>query len=352
MSKRGRTAFWRPGETLEGEGSMYFYCEKCKKQYPMNTLSYQCECGGMFRLFKDMGDEHAQEISIGARQTDLMKFQVGRLEFLLKMENLQPTGSFKDRGAYTLINELHRLGIKKIALDSSGNAGASIAAYAAAAGMECKVYVPKDTSAGKLQQIRAYGAEVVEVDGGRMEACHMVKKSLQGEYYASHVYNPLFFEGMKAMAYEIYHQLGDVVPDYIFMPVGNGTMLLGLYYGFEEIGRLPHFVPVQSKECAPLYEAFHGLPPAPKRETIAESIRIEKPKRLEEMLTAVRNSRGDVVAVSDDEILAAKERLGHRGIYVEAASAAALAGAIKAFQQGKPDNYRVVIPLTGSGLKG
>ena len=154
------------------------------------------------------------------------------------------------------------------------------------------------------------------------------------------------------MAYEIYHQLGNQVPDYIFMPVGNGTMLLGLYYGFEEIGRLPHFVPVQSKACAPLYEAFHKLPAAPKGRTIAEAIRIETPKRLEEMLMAVKNSRGDVVAVDDEDILSAKELLGHRGVYVETTAAAALAGAIKVFKQGKPDNYRVVIPITGSGMKG
>ncbi len=331
---------------------MYFYCEKCKKKYPMNSLSYRCECGGMFRLFKDSSDEYTKEISIGATQTDLMDFHVGRTDFLLKLENLQPTGSFKDRGAYTLINEIHKLGIKKIALDSSGNAGAAIAAYAAAADIDCTIYVPTNTSPDKLRQIRAYGAHIVEVEGGRMEACHAVKTNLNGTYYASHVYNPLFFEGMKAMAYEIYHQLGNQVPDYIFMPVGNGTMLLGLYYGFEEIGRLPHFVPVQSKACAPLYEAFHKLPAAPKGRTIAEAIRIETPKRLEEMLMAVKNSRGDVVAVDDEDILSAKELLGHRGVYVETTAAAALAGAIKVFKQGKPDNYRVVIPITGSGMKG
>mgnify|MGYP003607676528 FL=1 len=129
-------------------------------------------------------------------------------------------------------------------------------------------------------------------------------------------------------------------------------MLLGLYYGFEEIGRLPHFVPVQSKACAPLYEAFHKLPAMPKGKTIAEAIRIEAPKRLEEMLMAVRNSRGDVVAVDDEDILTAKELLGHRGVYVETTAAAALAGAMKVFKQGKPDNYRVVIPITGSGMKG
>ena len=157
---------------------------------------------------------------------------------------------------------------------------------------------------------------------------------------------------MKAMAYEIYEQLGKSVPEYIFMPVGNGTMLLGLYYGFMEIGRLPRLVPVQSKNCAPLYEAFNKMPAEPKTETIAESIRIESPKRLHDMLAAVTNSGGDVLIVEDEDIVKCKEMLGRRGIYVETTSAAALAGAMQIFGTAKPDNYRVVVPLTGSGLKG
>ena len=154
------------------------------------------------------------------------------------------------------------------------------------------------------------------------------------------------------MAYEIYEQLGESVPEYIFLPVGNGTMLLGLYYGFIEIGRLPRLMPVQSKNCAPLYEAFNKIPESPKTETIAESIRIEQPKRLHDMLAAVKNSGGDVLIVEDDDIVKCKRMLGRRGVYVETTSAAALAGAMQIFGTAKPDNYRVVVPLTGSGLKG
>lgn len=330
---------------------MYFYCEKCKKQYALNSHSYMCECGGMFRLHKDPKDSIPHEISIGETQTPLLPFAVDGIEYLLKMEHLQPTGSFKDRGAYALINELHHLGVDKIALDSAGNAGAAIAAYAAAAGIDCTVYVPDDISNEKVGQIEAYGAKIVKVANGRMKACAAVKQNLGDAYYASHVYNPLFFEGMKSMAWEMYHQLGDHVPDYVFIPVGNGTMLIGLYQGFMEIGRLPHFVGVQSTKCAPLYEAFYELPAEPKKTTIANAIRIETPKRLGDMLTAIKNSSGDVVTVEDTDILKAKKLLGSRGVYVEMTSAAALAGATKFFADGKPDNYRVVIPLTGSGLK-
>ena len=135
------------------------------------------------------------------------------------------------------------------------------------------------------------------------------------------------------------------------MPVGNGTMLIGLFLGFMEIGRLPHFVAVQSSKCAPLYEAYHEVPASPKRTTIAEAIRITKPKRLKEMVKAIRDSGGDVITVPDKDILKAQKYLSHRGIYVEMTSAAALAGAVQFFENGKPDNYKVVIPLTGNGLK-
>ena len=317
----------------------------------MNTHAYMCECGGLFSLHKDEEDEVTHEISLGEFVTPLLPLQIGKVEFLLKLENLLPTGSFKDRGAYTLINELHHLGTKKIVLDSPGNAGASVAAYAAAADMDCTVYVPDDISNEKVAQIEAYGSKIVKVPNGRMHACTAAKEHLGKAYYASHVYNPLFFEGMKSMAREMYQQLGNHIPDYVFIPVGNGTMLLGLFEGFMELGRLPHFVAVQSKKCAPLYEAYHNLAAEPKRTTIAEAIRIEHPKRLQEMIVAIQHSFGDVIAVDDKDILKAKKYLGNHGVYVEMTSAAALAGAEKFFQAGKPDNYKVIIPMTGNGLK-
>ena len=331
---------------------MYFYCEKCKKQYPLNSHSYRCEeCGGMFHLHKEKNDMIARGITLGEHETPLLPVTVDGLEVLLKLENLQPTGSFKDRGAYTLVNELAHLGIKEIALDSAGNAGASVAAYAAAAGMNCTVYVPDDASTEVVTQIEAYGAKIVKVMNGRMSACSAVKKNLGDAYYASHVYNPLFFEGIKSMAHEMYKQLGNHIPDYVIMPVGNGTMLIGLFLGFMEIGRLPQFIAVQSSKCAPLYEAFHELPESPKKTTIAEAIRIAKPKRINDMLRAIKASNGDVITVEDKDILAAKKQLGQKGVYVEMTSAAALAGALKYFKNGKPYNYHVVLPMTGSGLK-
>lgn len=150
---------------------MYFYCEKCKKQYPLNTHAIRCSCGGLFRLHKDAEDQVPQTVHIGHMVTPLVPMQAGGIDVLLKLENLQPTGSYKDRGAAALVNVAASLGIERIALDSAGYAGASMAAYAAAAGMACKVFVQAGVPESVVQQLTMYGAEVVRVAGTRMDAC-------------------------------------------------------------------------------------------------------------------------------------------------------------------------------------
>ena len=332
---------------------MHFYCEHCKKEYPIATHAYLCECGGLFRLYQsamDADDRH-ETVTLGETETPLLPLVIDGCRFYFKMEDRQPTGSFKDRGAKRLIGELAYLGINHVAVDSAGNAGAAVAAYAAAAGMTCRVYVPDDISAERAKQITAYGAEVVRVPNGRMNASSTLRAELGSDYYASHVYNPLFADGIKSMAEEIYHQLGDTVPDYIFVPIGNGSLLLGLYQGFAALGRLPHFIGVQSTKCAPVVEAFHELPETPRKNTIAETIRVGAPPRMEDILKALRRSGGDAVAVEDSDILKAAKTLNRHGVYAELTAAAALAGARIFFADGMPDNYRVVIPVPGSGLK-
>ena len=332
---------------------MHFYCERCKKEYPVATHAYACACGGLFRLYQsamDAEDRH-EAVTLGETETPLLPLKVDGHRFFFKMEDRQPTGSFKDRGASRLIGEIAHLGIERVVIDSAGNAGAAIAAYAAAAGIACRVYVPDDISPERAKQITAYGAEVIRVPNGRMNAGGVARAELGSDYYASHVYNPLFADGIKSMAHEIFHQLGDVVPDYIFVPIGNGSLLLGLYQGFVEIGRLPRLVGVQSTKCAPVVEAFHDLPETSRKNTIAETIRVGAPPRMDDILQALRRSGGDAVAVEDSEILKAAKTLNHRGIYAELTAAAGFAGARAFFADGMPDNYRVVIPVPGSGLK-
>ena len=332
---------------------MHFYCERCKKEYPVATHAYACECGGLFRLYQtatDVAEPHGA-VTLGEVETPLLPVRIDEHRFYFKMEDRQPTGSFKDRGAKRLIGELAHLGIDRVAIDSSGNAGAAVAAYAAAAGIACKVYVPDDISAERAKQITAYGAAIVRVPNGRMNAGSVARAELGSDYYASHVYNPLFADGIKSMAHEIHRQLGDAVPDYIFVPVGNGSLLLGLYQGFAQIGRLPHLIAVQSTKCAPVVEAFHNLPETPRKNTIAEALRVGVPPRMDDILKALRRSGGDAIAVEDSEILKAAKTLNRRGIYAELTAAAGLAGARALFADGMPDNYRVVIPVPGSGLK-
>lgn len=328
---------------------MHFYCSDCAKTYSVDSLDYQCECGGLFKLHVAKEDKMPTTVSLGELRTPLIKRKFEHKEVYLKLDYMHPTGSFKDRGAFAMINALKELGIREIVEDSSGNAGAAIAGYCAAAGIKCNIYLPESTSAGKIKQISAYKANVVKVPGTRDDTAKAILQAAEKTYYASHVYNPLFFEGTKSLAYEIYDQIG--IPDYIVVPAGNGTMLLGVYIGFKELGRLPRIIAVQSENCAPLVSRFKGQPVGASKPTAAEGIAIQKPKRMEEMIAAVKESNGDFIAVNDESILQAQEMLGEMGIYVEATSGAAVAGMLQYFNEGFEEKLSIVVPLTGSGLK-
>jgi len=243
--------------------------------------------------------------------------------------------------------------------DSSGNAGAAIAGYAAAAGIECEIYLPEGTAQAKINQIHNYGARARKIPGSRDQTSQAVLEAAKTTYYASHVYNPLFFHGTKTIAAEINKQVG--VPEYLISPVGHGTMLLGLYLGFKALGTLPKIIAVQAENCAPVYHAYHGLEQPTITPTRAKGISVENPVRCQDICEAVRLSGGDVITVSDEELMAAKQGIGQKGLYIEDTSAVPVAGAIKYFQNSNeiPSNLEgeraktgdIVIPLTGSGLK-
>ncbi|BAI61051.1 putative threonine synthase [Methanocella paludicola SANAE] len=328
---------------------MRFSCGRCGKSYPIDGLAYKCSCGGLFTLRKEGKESVDLPVSLGETNTPLLRKEIYGARVYFKMDHQMPTGSFKDRGSVVLVNKLKEMGIGEVVEDSSGNAGASIAAYCAAAGIKCHIYVPESTPAAKLKQISAYGADIVKVPGPRENAAKAAQEAAGKTYYASHVYNPLFFEGTKSMAYETYVQMG--FPDTVFVPAGNGTMLIGAYIGFKELGFLPRLIAVQSENCCPLYNKFYDLPDAEPKPTIAEGIAIAHPPRLEEMASAIRESGGSVMTVSDDEIRAANETLRHMGIYVEDTSAVVVAGARRHFKNGINNMRKVVLPLTGSGLK-
>jgi threonine synthase len=303
-------------------------------------------------------DEHI--LSMGEGFTPLEEMEFAGHRVFLKIDYLFPTGSYKDRGATVLISKLRELGIRKVIEDSSGNAGSAIAAYCARAGIECEIYVPETTSAGKLVQIEAYGAILRKVEGSREETAEAARKASSKIYYASHCWNPFFLHGTKTFAFEIWEQMGWKTPDSVILPIGHGTLLLGAYLGFKElkeagkVGKLPKLIGVQSAACAPIYRAFkkgwREALPIEKKETMAEGIAIANPVRGGQILEAIRESGGEVLTVTEKEISVALREMGRTGHFIEPTSAATIAG-LKRYLDQKRKKEIVVSTLTGMGLK-
>ncbi len=299
-------------------------------------------------------------VTLGEGGTPLVEIGFGKRSALVKQEQLMPTGSFKDRGASVLVSHMKGLGIKKAVIDSSGNAASAVAAYSAQAGIICDVFIPAGTAAGKCAQIRAYGARLHEIRGSREETARAALKSATWSYYASHYWNPLFFQGIKTLSYEIYEQLDRRVPDTIILPCGNGTLVLGAYIGFHDlltariIPRLPRIIAVQSAACAPIHYAFRRrFKRAPRtclRPTMAEGIAIAEPLRSAEIIWAVGETRGSIMAVNEHEIERALRLMIGRGFYIEPTAAVAVAGLIRYLPHARKKEI-VVSVFTGHGLK-
>jgi threonine synthase len=304
-----------------------------------------------------------EPVTLGEGNTPLVSETWYGYPLLLKLESLAPTGSFKDRGMAVLTTALRGLGVERVVEDSSGNAGASLAAYAARAGIACDICVPDTAEGPKLTQMAAHGAEVIQIKGKReYSALAAWAAAAHGAYYASHVYNPYFLAGTETCAYEVWEQLENHVPAAIVLPVGNGSLLLGLFRGFERLQRaglieqLPQLYAVQTEACAPIYRAFQNggqfVPAVTAKATVARGIAVAQPARGSQILAAVQTSRGAVVTVTEPEIEQAADTLAHKGFYVEMTSAAAMA-AIDGLrhQLPEPGSGQVIVLLTGHGLK-
>jgi len=365
--------------------TLAFVCTHCHTAYPHDTREWRCPCGGLFD-FADRPpldpagieagrpglwryrallplDPAWEPITLGEGDTPLLQVDREGRSVYFKLESLEPTGSFKDRGSAVLVTALRGLGIRRVVEDSSGNAGASLAAYAARAGIACEICVP-DTAAGpKLAQMAVYGAEVIQIKGKREYAALAAwAAAAHGTFYASHVYNPFFLAGTETLAYELWEQLGRRAPAALVLPVGNGTLFLGLYNGFCRlrqaglIAHLPHLFAAQAAACPPIYEAFcsgvetvRPVVPAP---TLACGLAIGQPVRGGQVLKAVQATAGRVVSVTEEEIQQTHSRLARQGFYVEETSAVAVA-ALDQLQDelARLDPEPVVVPLTGHGLK-
>lgn len=318
-----------------------------------DVTTWRCSCGGPFSLDGSPPlPEAVRRLSLGEGSTPVVDVRVAGRTVAAKVEFASPTLSFKDRGAVVLVAAALELGAEHLVADSSGNAGTAIAAYAARAALPCEVFVAAATSPGKLAHLRAVGAIVRSVDGSREDvAAAALERVDRGDaFYASHVWNPWFFEGTKQFVLEAYSQLRGQLPDTLVLPAGNGTLVLGAWRALQEIDWLPRIVAVQAAACAPVAKAFvaGALDVAPVRNegTIAEGIAIAAPVRGREILAAVRATDGSVVTVADEEVLEAQAELATQGLYVEP-TAAAPAAAVRQLDSGSS----VLLPLSGAGAK-
>ncbi len=334
--------------------NMTAVCLNCKRPYPEEGTPYCCpKCGGLFDIIQPLNFDPAQvdtsqpgiwryrhtfgldpsvaPVSLGEGATPLTWTKVAGRKVAFKAEYTNPTGSFKDRGSSPLVTFLRSRGVTEAVEDSSGNAGASFAAYAARAGIKAGVYVPATASAFKLERIRSYGAELHEIPGSRSDVSTAVKKVADaGMAYASHAYLPFNIPGYATAAYEIYEQLG-AAPSAVITPAGQAGLFLGLHRGFDALKRagliasMPSIVGVQARACAPLWVmatyGFSGMGFVTEGQTLAEGVRVRYPLRAGEIRNLVDTRIVSFVAVEENDISRGRDELASRGLYVESTSA-------------------------------
>lgn len=283
----------------------------------------------------------------------------------IKFEGLNPTGSFKDRGMTIGVTRAKELGAEIVGCASTGNTSASLAAYAAKAGMKCAVFLPSGkVAAGKLAQALFYGAKVLSIDGNFDDALALARTmSEQKKLYLLNSINPYRPEGQKSVLFEILDQLDYEIPDRIVLPVGNAANIWAVYKALtelEEVGwidRMPMLTGIQAEKSAPVAKAFgeekKDFVPVEKPETLATAIRIGNPVSGRKALAAIYDTGGYSETVTDEEIVAAQKLIAMKeGVFVEPASAASVAGIIKLRSSGIiGKDEKVVAICTGNGLK-
>jgi threonine synthase len=361
---------------------MRVICPECGRQEQLTPHRWRCDCGGAFepvqpdffvmkesasnlwRYTRMFGvDFEAPSVSMGNVCTPFLPVQIGDRAAHFKLEYISPTGSFKDRGTAVMINVLAHQGACHVIDDSSGNAGASVAAYAARAGMAVDIFVPAYASPAKQAQIAIYGAAIHPIPGPRAAAKQAALEAAIGDaVLASHAYHPGFLAGQQSVAWETWEQLGGKVPDWYVVPVGQGVHLLGAWLGFSLLKRLgladkiPHVIAVQPKLLAPVKQALDlGLNEVPEVEaeqpSLAEGLAIASPVRGKRILQAIRESNGDCVTVDEEQIRSAQKQAARMGFYIEPTSATVIAALDTVFHMAAKEDV-IVAPLTGSGLKG
>ncbi|MBA2862532.1 threonine synthase [Methanococcus maripaludis] len=372
-------------------------CRVCGKEYDVDTIIYNCECGGLLEIkydFESIKEKVSKEslrerelgvwryldylpvkdpakiVSLHEGGTPLYKCEnlakkLGLNELFVKNEGANPTGSFKDRGMTVGVTRANELGVETVGCASTGNTSASLAAYSARAGKKCIVLLPGGKVAlGKLAQAMFYGAKVIQINGNFDEALVMVKNlALENKLYLLNSVNPFRLEGQKTIGFEICDQLDFEVPDMVILPVGNAGNISAIWKGFKEfketgmIDKLPKMTGIQAEGAQPIVKAIkEGLEeivPDEHPETIATAIRIGNPVNAAKALEAIKSSGGLAESVTDEEIIEAQKLLAQtEGIFVEPASASSIAGLIKLINMGLIDKeQKIVCITTGNGLK-
>ena len=378
---------------------MRLECIECGSKFKIDERFYTCpKCGGLlevefepselkrkidrerlktetpsvwkYRAFMPILDE-SKIVSLGEGRTPLYRCDrlaknIGIRELYVKFEGANPTGSFKDRGMTVGVTKALEFGVKTVACASTGNTSASLAAYAAKAGLRCVVLLPKGKVAlGKLAQTLVYGAQVISVKGNFDEAQAIVRRicNEQKDIYLLNSVNPFRLQGQKSIAFETADQLGWKVPDRVVVPMGNCANIWAIYKGFfefDEVGltkKIPKMVGIQAEGAMPIVDAIkRGLDrfePVEKPETIATAIRIGNPVNGPKAIRAIRRSSGTAEAVSDAEIVEAQKLMTTlEGIGAEPASASTIAGLKKLVRRGTiARDEQVVCVATGHLLK-
>jgi threonine synthase len=366
-------------------------CITCGVKYDLNEIIYTCsECGSILEV---MCEPDVSKDIFSCRKSTMWKYKefmpvdpekivsleeggtpfvkcnklgekVG-VDLYVKVEGSNPTGSFKDRGMSVGITKAMELGVNTVGCASTGNTSASLAAYAARAGLRCIVLLPSGKVAlGKLAQAMFHGAEVLSVKGNFDEALEAITAlALEGKLYLLNSVNPFRLEGQKSIGFEIVDDLGWKSPDRIVLPVGNAGNISAIWKGVKEFHRagfiddLPMMTGIQAEGAAPIVKAIRenaeDITPFENPETVATAIRIGAPVSSKKALNAIKESNGFAETVTDEEILSAQKLLARtEGIGVEPASAASIAGLMKLVENGEVDkNEQVVCIVTGHLLK-
>jgi len=373
-------------------------CPRCDHRFPLSRLLNLCTCGSPLLVRYDLKKasanfsisslqgrvsslwryrellplrDDANLVSLGEGFTPLLPAkslagELGLKRLWIKDEAQNPTGSFKDRGLSLAISRAKELGVKKAAIPSAGNAGGSLAAYAARARIEAHVFMPRDTPIANQIEVQQYGARLTLVDGLINDCGRIIneRKTAEGWFDISTLKEPYRVEGKKTMGYEIAEQLNWTLPDVIIYPTGGGTGLIGMWKAFQEMEELgwigskrPRMVSVQASGCAPIVKAFgegrETAEPWQNAKTVASGLRVPQAVADFLMLRALRESNGTALSVSDEEIIAEIPRLGRaEGIFFCPEGAACAAALRRSMQNGwvKPTD-EVVLFNTASGLK-